>query len=530
MLLALLHGLTCPLLEPSRGAVCKCRACNACHNGSAALPQWASGAYARCRRFGDCLDWQGQQAQEAAEREAQRELARAVLHAELKEQHSRERAEYWATHRSVGGGALCNTSADCSHHGMCRPPARVARPNITWAVTGGAARSGGSSAVSGSRGGGGGGGGTSSGGQPHPAAQQQAELRLDASPRCFCDDGFAGARCSYAAFSKLRSGGAACNATLPCGGEGSSCVRSRCVCGRGWLGARCSFASFSVLAGISGGAYCNTSSECGGAHTGASCDRHVISGVAVGRCRCGPGRVGARCAYAAFGDLEGGGGSCNFSSQCGGTDDDGAAPPTRSSSSSGDAAASRHEQKALSVPASGRIAVELGEGAVRPSPPSAPPGALLISRASSTAGGASSASGLGLANGSGSNVVTAPQNVSKCVQQRCVCAVGRLGARCAYTSDQLLLAARARARREQQRVQSLHLCLSAWRGGESGGKQGQEEQALADGTPLTFALCRNRQNAHQRWKHQPEQRGSAMRIRSEGAPGLCVTVPPLYEG
>ena len=140
-----------------------------------------------------------------------------------------------------------------------------------------------------------------------------------------------------------------------------------------------------------------------------------------------------------------------------------------------------------------------------------------------------------------------PQNVSKCIQQRCVCAVGRLGARCAYTSDQLLLAARARARREQQRVQSLHLCLSAWRGGEggAGGKQGrdEEEAAVADGTPLTFALCRNRQNAHQRWKQQFEhervaasgargeqERGPTMRIRSESAPGLCVTVPPLYEG
>ena len=46
-------------------------------------------------------------------------------------------------------------------------------------------------------------------------------------------------------------------------------------------------------------------------------------------------------------------------------------------------------------------------------------------------------------------------NVSRCVQKRCVCAAGRLGARCAYTVDQLLIAARARARRERERLESV---------------------------------------------------------------------------
>jgi hypothetical protein len=145
-------------------------------------------------------------------------------------------------------------------------------------------------------------------------------------PRCVCEEGFAGARCGYAAFAKLRSGGAACNVTNPCGGEGSSCVRERCVCGRGWLGARCSFAGFSVLSGKAGGAACNSSADCGGAQTGSSCLRSPLNPSAMGRCVCGPGRVGARCAYAAFGMLEGGGGSCNVSSDCGGVNEPSNAP------------------------------------------------------------------------------------------------------------------------------------------------------------------------------------------------------------
>lgn len=389
------------------------------------------------------------------------------MQAELKQQHSAQRAAYWASHRSVGGGALCNTSADCSHHGACRPPAKTKPPNITWSTWsvsrlirgGGGVRDGwNASKVGGSR-------------LPSRESSGGVQLRLDAQSRCFCDEGFAGARCSYAAFAKLSSGGATCNVTLPCGGEGSTCVRSRCVCGRGWLGARCSFASFSVLAGLSGGAHCNSSEDCGGEHTGASCDRHLIAGATIGRCRCGPGRVGARCAYAAFGDLEGGGGSCNVSTDCGGA---------------------------------GLKNAGLGN-------PITP---------KSTG---SNNSGFGAAN------------ASRCIQNRCVCATGLLGARCAYTANQLLISARARARREQERVRSYHLCLSAWRAGDAGEVDGQE---ILDGTPLAFSLCRRGQNQHQRWLMTPEGGGTnrlgpassagLLRIRSERKPDLCVTVPPLF--
>ena len=477
--------------KPAHCRMCKCRACRVCHNGSAALPVWASGAYSRCQRFGECAEWQAQQEGEAREREAQRELARAVLQAELKAQHAADRAAYWASHRSAGGGALCNSSADCSHHGACRLPTKTRPPNITWqgSLGGDLLNSSGS------------GGGIGSG---------SGELRADARPRCFCDEGFAGARCSYAAFGRLRSGGAVCNATLPCGGEGSSCVRSRCVCGKGWLGARCSFASFSVLAGSSGGAFCNSSDDCGGANIGSSCearrgDRQLVAGAAsVKRCRCGPGRVGARCAYAAFGDLEGGGGACNVSADCGLRS---ALPSTRLSVDMGVAAASSPRE------AHGNGS-HMALGGNR--------------RGSSGDGGGGSGKG--------------DTNSSACVQQRCVCATGLLGAHCAYTSDQLLLSARAKARREQERVRSYHLCLSAWRGGDVG--VANDHPVLEDGTPLAFAFCRRGQNRHQRWllTFEPAataaaaaapasaERGmsSALRIRSQSAPDLCVTVPPLH--
>ena len=43
-----------PQTKPAHCRYCKCRACNACHNGSAALPEWANGPHARCLRFGQC--------------------------------------------------------------------------------------------------------------------------------------------------------------------------------------------------------------------------------------------------------------------------------------------------------------------------------------------------------------------------------------------------------------------------------------------------------------------------------------------
>ena len=167
------------------------------------------------------------------------------------------------------------------------------------------------------------------------------------------------------------------------------------------------------------------------------------------------------------------------------------------------------------------ITVPLGEGAAQVPQPT-------------LSGGVPTGAGTGTGTGTGSRMV----NTSLCIKQRCVCAPGRLGARCAYTSDQLVLAARARAHREHNRVRGLHLCLSAWRGGGMSDtteatrsvatSEGAEEtsRALRDGTPLAFALCRRRQNKHQRWDVDGDGR-HGMRIRSEGDRGLCVTVPPV---
>ena len=138
-----------------------------------------------------------------------------------------------------------------------------------------------------------------------------------------------------------------------------------------------------------------------------------------------------------------------------------------------------------------------------------------------------------------------------CVQGRCVCAIGRLGARCAYTSDMLVHAARARARREQERVRNLHLCLSAWRGGEStaeaaskqatakkekkkrkkkqADKEEAEPPAIRDGTPLSFALCRHQSNQHQQWSID-RVRDKVFRIRSVADAKLCVTAQPVDTG
>lgn len=495
---------------------CKCRACKACHNGSAALPEWASGPHARCLSFGQCDEWNAQQAQLAAEREAERQLARSIFQAELKAERGRERAEYWASRRSGGGGALCNTSADCSHHGECRVPAAAAPlifapgnasivlvNNVSIRIN------------------------TASGRQPIARANSNSTIYANSSagrpPRCFCEDGFAGARCAYAAFSKMRSGGASCNRTTPCGGEGSSCVRSRCVCGRGWLGARCSFAGFSVLAANSGGATCNRSSDCGGDAVGSRCLR-VPAAALTGRCKCAIGRVGARCAFAAFGMLEGGGGSCNISSQC-------------------------HPGPSVGITASS-LAPRSTQSPPPPPPPPSP------AQMPPPGNGAGEASGY---------------NQSRCEQGRCVCATGRLGAHCLYTSDMLIGAARARARREHERVRGLHLCLSAWRAGgdlaegvaedtaplrepsaqkkkphgsasrRRGGEQATDKEppVLREGTPLSFALCRHQRRRHQEWnlepvRHQARRAGEVdppsgpFRIRSVAEPGLCVTVPPMY--
>lgn len=318
----------------------------------------------------------------------------------LQAERGRERDAYWASRRYATGGAPCsiisNRSAECSDNGACRVSA-----NVSTTIA-----------------------------------------QVAHRPICVCEDGFAGSRCGYAAFSRLRAGGAACNATNPCGGEGSSCTRMRCVCGRGWLGARCSFAGLSVIARGSGGAACNSSSDCSGEQTGNSCVK--LNGMSSGRCKCGSGRVGARCAYAAFGDLLSGGGACNSSNDCAG--------------------------RQLPLP---------------------------------------------LANLSTPNS-SSLANRSTCVQGRCLCAAGWLGAHCKFSSSMLWAAAASRSRRERAHAQQLHLCLSVWRGGDVGSnavgfsgarKEGGVASAasdessghLSEGAPIVFALCRRRANQHQQW-------------------------------
>lgn len=154
------------------------------------------------------------------------------------------------------------------------------------------------------------------------------------------------------------------------------------------------------------------------------------------------------------------------------------------------------------------------------------------------------------------------------MKEQCVCATGRLGAHCSFSIDLLmrLASSHRHEKREQLRAQGLHLCLSAWRGGSNGGSSGgsngggsageqheagpeqdAEQATLTDGTPLSFALCRRRQNSHQQYAlvaeprrggvadeakeakeaGQGRERRQAFLIRSEGAPHLCVTVPPV---
>ena len=115
-------------------------------------------------------------------------MERALAFAVLKAERARERQTYWSSHREAGGGAPCNRSEDCSSNGECRPLTLVL--NRTHPTQ---------------RGGGGGGGG----GATWPSSV------------CDCHEGFSGARCGYALFGKLRSGGGACNATTTCGGDSS---------------------------------------------------------------------------------------------------------------------------------------------------------------------------------------------------------------------------------------------------------------------------------------------------------------------
>ena len=126
------------------------------------------------------------QAELTAEREAERQLARSIFQAELKAERSAMRSEYWAAHRSANaGGALCNTSADCSHHGECKVPPALSFANATSAskvITVGEVTI------------------TTRPGASSIGSNRSSVERL---PRCVCEEGFSGARCGYAAFSKM---------------------------------------------------------------------------------------------------------------------------------------------------------------------------------------------------------------------------------------------------------------------------------------------------------------------------------------
>ena len=479
---------------------------------------------------------------------------------------ARERAAYWSAYWSTrggaSGGASCNSSADCSWNGDCRPTNWTRQSAVALSGTSATLTPAESSTAATAT-------ATSEENRGDSTAGSHAATLSGAPawPRhaCVCHEGFRGARCSHAPAPS--SGGAQCNATLPCGGEGSRCVSGRCQCGNGWLGARCNFAGLAALASIVGGGACNTTRDCmapedGSSDTGSRCiassahgkadDRHSeVKAARVdtswqGQCRCGPGQLGAHCRLSAFGNLPVGGGTCNTSTEC--------KPP--------------------------RTASQLS-----------PPGGHLKGNGSvDDAGGG-----------------------SRCDTHagKCICAAGAAGTHCEYSLDLLMRAARTRAQREQARAKELHLCLSAWRGVEStaatsddpdsasrdartaegiaeagqrgnvkgrrgGGrtrsrrralvraKGGQlssgsgkgrrgagestgEAPLLADGTPLVFALCRQRLNSHQRFdqvqttEHESwtskagnvraggdYPRAGTFRLQLEAAPQLCVTVPPLF--
>ena len=403
---------------------------------------------------------------------------------------------------------------------------------------------------------------------------------------CSCAEGFAGGRCSYVSFSEMRAGGAACNATASCGGgNGSSCVHERCVCGPAWTGARCSYPN-GHLHGIGvpkGGGRCTTSQDCSGEATGNICqfgntsrmsggggngggNRSTLGGSSsssskvrqgaaldssarestrgsgvAGRCVCGPFQRGLHCELQAFGTLAAGGGECNTSVEC-----NAHSLPFRPHAS----------QKSTSTA------------------PSSPSTMGSIPRMSENGTGGTYR--MARHTDRHTDITRQPEEYPEgtCVKAQCVCAAGRLGAHCSFSIDLLmrLASSHRHEKREQLRAQGLHLCLSAWRGGSNGGSNGgsssggssggtsggssageqdeagseqdAEQATLTDGTPLSFALCRRRQNTHQQYalvaeprrggvadgaKEAGQDRGrpQAFRIRAEGAPHLCVTVPPV---
>jgi hypothetical protein len=125
------------------------------------------------------------------------------------------------------------------------------------------------------------------------------------------------------------SGGALCNTSADCGGNGACLSGTNltnhtdathveydpgrlpppiktCWCAAGYVGARC--AHRSVIPRESGGATCNRSMEGGGGNA-SSCVR--------GRCVCGEGLLGAMCNFASASGRAGGA-ACQSSIECGG--------------------------------------------------------------------------------------------------------------------------------------------------------------------------------------------------------------------
>ena len=181
-----------PKLKAAHCRHCKCRACLSCHNGSAAKPKWALGSHQACVRFGRCEEWRREQGERLA-----------------------DRISFWLARRqSVSGGALCNSSADCSGNGACHDGTNEANHTAVGHQQ-----------------------------TKHTRGPLKPAPRL-ANHRCWCSAGYSGARCAHrSSFSSLEGGGAACNQSSDCGERSNSCLSGRCVCGKGWIGAKCSYPS-----------------------------------------------------------------------------------------------------------------------------------------------------------------------------------------------------------------------------------------------------------------------------------------------
>ena len=112
----------------------------------------------------------------------------------------------------------------------------------------------------------------------------------------------------------------------------------------------------------------------------------------------------------------------------------------------------------------------------------------------------------------------------RCVSGRCACVTNFVGASCQVNASEyteLLQRAMAAADRLRRRRvdRHHHLCLAAWR------------QELAEGSPLTFTLCRRQLLPYQAWvRRRVGGRRGRFRIVAGGKAHshLCVTAYPLH--